>query len=103
MPDQSAITFAKKKCTFLFLSVSRLRLNQLPKLAKIDPSRRIQPVVIDTHPSYQPVTYSVSIHPNLQFKRWKSRHTTGIHLAVALEVSAFFDVYGYGVYPNRIF
>ena len=45
--------------------------------------------------SYQPVTYSVSTHPNLQFKRWKSRHPTGIHLAVALEVRSFFDVSGY--------
>ena len=53
--------------------------------------------------SYQPVTYSVSTHPNLQFHRWKSRHPTGIHLAVALEVRAFFDVSGYGAYPNRIF
>ena len=93
----------QKKNGIFFFAVSRLWLNQLPKLAKIDPSRRIQRVAIDMNLSYQPVTYSVSTHPNLQFQRWKSRHPTGIHLAVALEVRAFFDVSGYWAYQNRIF
>ena len=65
--------------------------------------RRIQRVSKDTYLSYQSFTYPNSTYTNLQSKRWKWHHPTGIHLAVALESNGFLDTLGYGAYPNRIF